>query len=88
MAVIEPENTRLDNAVSDNVIELKGLSKKFKDVEAVHRLDLNVRRGDVFGFLGPNGAGKSTTIRMMLSLIRPTEGEIFIFGKNLRDTQK
>lgn len=70
--------------MSDNVIELKGLSKKFKDVEAVHQLDLNVQRGDVFGFLGPNGAGKSTTIRMMLSLIRPTEGEIFIFGKNLR----
>ena len=70
--------------MNDNIIELKGLSKRFKDIEAVHQLDLNVRRGDVFGFLGPNGAGKSTTIRMMLSLIKPTEGEIFIFGKNLR----
>ncbi len=84
MALIELENTRLDKIVSENVIELKGLSKKFKGVNAVDRLDLNVQRGDVFGFLGPNGAGKSTTIRMMLSLIRPTEGEIFIFGKNLR----
>jgi ABC-type multidrug transport system ATPase subunit len=74
----------LDNQLSEHVIELKDLSKRFKDVEAVHRLNLNVQRGDVFGFLGPNGAGKSTTIRMMLSLIRPTEGEIFIFGKNLR----
>jgi len=70
--------------VNDKVIEIKQLTKKFKDLVAVNQLNLNVMRGDVFGFLGPNGAGKSTTIRMMLSLIKPTEGEIYIFGKELR----
>jgi ABC-2 type transport system ATP-binding protein len=45
---------------------------------------LKIHRGDVFGFLGPNGAGKSTTIRMVLSLIRPTEGDVFLFGHSLR----
>ncbi|MDP3683988.1 MAG: ATP-binding cassette domain-containing protein, partial [Ignavibacteria bacterium] len=54
------------------VIEVKNLTKKFKDLTAVNNLDLNVYRGDIFGFLGPNGAGKSTTIRMLMTLINPT----------------
>ncbi|MGD8782097.1 MAG: ABC transporter ATP-binding protein [Ignavibacteria bacterium] len=68
----------------EKVIEVKGLTKKFKEVTAVKDLDLNVYRGDVFGFLGPNGAGKSTTIRMLLSLITPTSGSIKLFGRNLK----
>lgn len=71
----------LDN---EKIIEVHGLTKKFKDITAVNNLELNVYRGDVFGFLGPNGAGKSTTIRMLLSLIQPDEGTIKIFGKDLR----
>ncbi len=67
----------------DKIIEVHGLTKKFKHLTAVDDLELNVYRGDVFGFLGPNGAGKSTTIRMLLSLIRPTSGSIAIFGKPL-----
>jgi len=67
----------------EKIIEISGLTKKFKTLVAVDNLFLNVYRGDVFGFLGPNGAGKSTTIRMLLSLINPTSGEIKIFGKNL-----
>ena len=59
------------------------LGKQYKRRWAVHHVDLEVHRGDVFGFLGPNGAGKSTTIRMLLSLIRPTEGEVFLFGRSL-----
>ncbi len=65
------------------VIEVRGLTKKYKELLAVNNLDLNVYEGDVFGFLGPNGAGKSTTIRMLLTLIKPTAGEIKIFGKPL-----
>ncbi|MDP3583088.1 MAG: ABC transporter ATP-binding protein [Ignavibacteria bacterium] len=65
---------------SDHVIEVRGLTKRFKSLTAVNNLDLNVYRGDVFGFLGPNGAGKSTTIRMLLSLIKPNAGSIKIFG--------
>lgn len=69
------------------IIELTGLTKKFKDLTAVNNLNLNVYRGDVFGFLGPNGAGKSTTIRMMLSLIKPTGGDIKLFGKSLNENR-
>ena len=70
---------------SNPIIQLKDLSKHFKSVHAVHDLNLEVFQGDVFGFLGPNGAGKSTTIRMMLSLVIPDAGEIFIFGKKLQE---
>ena len=66
------------------IIEVENLSKQFGDLWAVKNLNLHVYKGDVFGFLGPNGAGKSTTIRMLLSLITPTEGKIKIFGKYLR----
>lgn len=69
---------------NEKIIEVKGLTKKYKNLVAVNNLDLNVFRGDVFGFLGPNGAGKSTTIRMLLTLIKPTSGYIKIFGKSLQ----
>ena len=62
-------------------LELEGLTKHFGDFVAVEDLDLVVRRGDVYGFLGPNGSGKSTTIRMILGLVRPTSGEVRIFGR-------
>ncbi|MEW6652683.1 MAG: ABC transporter ATP-binding protein [Bacteroidota bacterium] len=65
---------------SEHIIEVRGVTKRFKNLTAVNNLDLNVYRGDVFGFLGPNGAGKSTTIRMLLSLIKPNTGSIKIFG--------
>lgn len=71
--------------MSDKIIEVKNLSKQFKEVKAVDNFSLNVFKGDVFGFLGPNGAGKSTTIRMLLSLITPTEGDIKIFGMPLKE---
>jgi len=73
--------------LSEQIIEVKNLSKQFKEVRAVNNLNLNVFRGDVFGFLGPNGAGKSTTIRMLLSLISPTQGDIKIFGVPLKENR-
>jgi len=73
---------------SEKIIEVTGLTKQFKEVRAVDNLNLNVHKGDVFGFLGPNGAGKSTTIRMLLSLIRPTKGSIKIFNKSLKESRK
>jgi len=69
---------------SEKIVEIDNLSKQFKEVKAVDGLSLSVYRGDVFGFLGPNGAGKSTTIRMLLSLVVPTEGEIKLFGRSLK----
>jgi ABC-type multidrug transport system ATPase subunit len=73
---------------SEPVIEIKNLFKSFKDFEAVKGIDFTVFRGDVFGFLGPNGAGKSTTIRMILSLVRPTSGEIKIFNTPLASNRE
>jgi ABC-2 type transport system ATP-binding protein len=56
------------------VIETRDLSKRYRNLVAVDRLTLSVRRGEVYGFLGPNGAGKTTTLRMLLGLVRPTSG--------------
>lgn len=67
----------------DEIIKVTGLSKQYKEVTAVNGLSFTVNRGDVYGFLGQNGAGKSTTIRMLLTLIKPTAGTIELFGKDL-----
>jgi ABC-type multidrug transport system ATPase subunit len=70
------------------VIQVKHLSKNFKEVKAVDDLSFTVEEGQVYGFLGQNGAGKSTTIRLLLTLIYPSSGEIEIFGKNLQHHRK
>ena len=64
----------------DAVITTSGLTKRYGRRLAVDGLDLEVGRGQIFGFLGPNGAGKSTTIRMLLGLIRPNGGEAWVLG--------
>jgi ABC-2 type transport system ATP-binding protein len=69
---------------TDIVLRTRGLSKNYGRLRAVDALDLDVRRGDVFGFLGPNGAGKSTTIRMITGLIRPAAGSVELFGQDVR----
>ncbi len=70
------------------IIEVKNLTKKFKEIVAVDSVSFSVQKGDVYGFLGPNGAGKSTTIRMMTTLITPTSGSISFFGKSLERNRK
>ncbi len=65
------------------IINVKGLGKRFGQLEAVKDLSFTVLEGDVYGFLGQNGAGKSTTIRMLLTLIQPTSGSIELFGMPL-----
>ena len=71
-----------------SVIDVKHVSKDFKEVKAVDDLSFSVPEGKVYGFLGQNGAGKSTTIRMLLTLIEPSGGEIEIFGLNLKKHRK
>lgn len=66
--------------MNGNIIELKGLTKKYGQFTAVNNLDLSIARGEVFGLLGPNGAGKSTTILMMLGLTEPTSGSVRVCG--------
>lgn len=68
----------------DTVIETKGLTKKYGDKAALDHLDISVKKGEILGYLGPNGAGKTTTIRLLLGLIKPTEGKATIFGKDVQ----
>jgi ABC-2 type transport system ATP-binding protein len=63
-------------------IEVRGLVKTYGEIVAVDHVDLTVDAGDVYGYLGPNGAGKTTSLRMMLGLIRPTEGYVRLFGRD------
>ena len=77
----------------DLVVQTEQLSKVFrvgfwgKRVTAVDGLNLEVRRGEVFGFLGPNGAGKTTTLKILMGLIYPTSGQARLFGRDLGDPQ-
>jgi ABC-2 type transport system ATP-binding protein len=68
---------------SEFAIEARGLTKTFGDLRAVSELDLNVPRGQIYGFLGPNGSGKSTTIRMLCGLLTPTEGSADVLGTKI-----
>ncbi len=69
--------------MNDWIIETKGLSKRYKGRYAVSNLHLKIAKGEIYGFLGPNGAGKTTTIRMLLGLIKPSKGDVHLFGKSL-----
>jgi len=78
----------------DVVIQTRALSKVYRDfwgrqkVRALKALDLEINRGEVFGLLGPNGSGKTTTIKLILGLLFPTEGEALVFGKRATDVSK
>ncbi len=67
------------------MIELKNLTKRFGKTIAVHRLNLSIPQGEIFGFVGPNGAGKTTTLRMMSGVLAPTEGSVMIDGINMAE---
>ena len=62
------------------VLSAKDLTRRFGDFTAVDHINFEVKRGEIFGFLGPNGSGKTTTIRMMLGLLKPTQGSIEVLG--------
>ena len=78
----------------DVIIETRNLSKVYRDfwgrskVQALKALDLQVRKGEIFGLLGPNGSGKTTTMKLVLGLLFPTEGDAFIFGEPATDVAK
>src|SRR5262245_700153 len=66
-----------------NVVELNGVTKRFDEFTAVDNLSFTVREGTIFGFLGPNGAGKTTSIRMIVNITAPDEGEIKVLGEHV-----
>jgi ABC-2 type transport system ATP-binding protein len=72
------------NKDKDIILRTVGLTKRFGTLEAVKDLNIEIHRGEVFGFLGPNGAGKSTTVGMILGLIAPTAGRVELFGRNFK----
>ena len=70
-----------------NIIEVKNLTKKFKNFVAVDSIKFEVKEGEIFGFLGPNGAGKSTVIRILTTLLRPTSGDATVAGHDIEKDQ-
>lgn len=86
-----PSTSVTNSDAHDHIIRCARLTKVFKDfwlrdrVTAVNEIDLDVRRGEVFGLLGPNGSGKSTTIKMILGLLHPTSGVVSVFGRPAKD---
>ncbi len=79
---------------SDIVIETRNLTKVYRDfwgrqkVRALKALDLEIRRGEIFGLLGPNGSGKTTTIKLLLGLLFPTSGQALVFGRDATEVTK
>jgi ABC-2 type transport system ATP-binding protein len=65
-------------------VKVSGLTKSYGEIEAVRGIDFQVRAGETFGFLGPNGAGKSTTIKILCTLAKPTSGDAWVAGRNVR----
>ncbi len=72
----------------DEVVKTTGLTKFYRGTAAVSNLDMSVKKGRIYGFLGPNGAGKTTTLKMLLSLIRPTAGEMEIMGRRMNEKNR
>src|SRR5690625_5673760 len=66
-----------------SVLKITNLTKKFGDFTALDGVNLEVNKGEVYGFIGPNGAGKSTTIRVLLGILKATSGEATIFGQDV-----
>ena len=71
-----------------NTLEIKNVTKKYGDFTAVDSVSLSVNKGEIFGLLGPNGAGKSSTIRMIMNITVPDNGEIHFFGESFRNEFK
>ena len=67
------------------MLRTENLSKSYDSKVAVHDLNLNIAAGEIYGFLGPNGAGKTTTIRLLLGLLKPTSGRVFLFDDPITD---
>ena len=69
--------------MNENAVEMQGITRRFGDVLAVDKIDLAIPRGEIYGFLGPNGAGKTTVVRMLITLLMPTEGRASVAGFDL-----
>jgi ABC-2 type transport system ATP-binding protein len=90
----EPASPSKASTAKELIIETRSLTKVYRDfwgrqkVRALNALDLEVRRGEIFGLLGPNGSGKSTTIKLLLGLLFPTSGQALVFGQDATEVRK
>jgi len=91
---MEKPTSTSSEAAGEVIVEARNLSKTYRDFwgrskkVALKPLDLEIRRGEIFGLLGPNGSGKTTTMKLLLGLIFPTSGEAIVFGKDATDVSK
>ena len=67
------------------ILRTINLSKKYKDIDVITNVNMNIKKGEIYGFLGPNGAGKTTIMKMILNLVKPSVGEIEVFGEKLNN---
>src|ERR1700742_2845064 len=80
--------------VHETIVETRNLTKVYRDFwgrrkkTALRSLNIEIKRGEIFGLLGPNGSGKTTTIKLLLGLLFPTDGEAFVFGESASDVAK
>ncbi len=81
MATMQAETRARDGAESAPAIVVDGVGKRYGRIEALRGVGIAVGRGEIFGLLGPNGSGKTTTIKLLLGLLFPTDGEAFVFGQ-------
>ncbi|HBB74704.1 MAG TPA: multidrug ABC transporter ATP-binding protein [Planctomycetaceae bacterium] len=94
MNVSGPSRSGAGDGRGDVIVETRNLSKTYRDFwgrrkkVALKPLDLEIRRGEIFGLLGPNGSGKTTTLKLLLGLIFPTSGEALVFGSEATDVRK
>ncbi|NBU41250.1 MAG: ABC transporter ATP-binding protein [Planctomycetia bacterium] len=94
MNVSGPSRSGVGDGRGDVIVETRNLSKTYRDFwgrrkkVALKPLDLEIRRGEIFGLLGPNGSGKTTTLKLLLGLIFPTSGEALVFGSEATDVRK
>lgn len=72
-------------SLPESAVKLKGVAKRYSDIVAVDYIDLDVKRGEIFGLLGPNGSGKSTTLKMILGLVKPDSGFVNVLGVNTEE---
>ena len=77
------DGPQLGQAEDEAAISMQGLTKRFGDMTAVDHIDLEINKGELFGLLGANGAGKSTIIKMLTTMLTPTEGEARVWGHNV-----
>ena len=79
----QKENIRKENQMSDTVVKITNLVKRYKELIALDNFSLEIKEGEIFGLLGPNGSGKTTTINCLLSLLTYDKGEIEVFGEKM-----